>query len=1449
MPIAYSHLLTQKPRFIQVNEPVTGSPNPLIEDSNHDLNGDISTTVQGVDNRHAADLWALMKLMVTLALEGHNDDGTHDFTDLIAELTGSQALTNQNISDTAGIEEHKLALCFWGMTRLFNNGVYSSDGIGTCQLAEDLFALYNRVLNGETYKTAEARRVPRLLKVETWSGFLPPHRSPEGNGVGYVAETDGGVFPSSAFDGERRHAYDGTIYTQKHSLITAADANRIVINGGTLQDILINGQLVNLEGRITRGHNLIIEFAAPPNGGARHDLIAVEVWREEVDPRTGEDLFFPFGNVHYDPYDQETTINNCVLYSDDQTIANYPDYLAPLAGGYGPHSTGGHGKYVKANDPNIDEFMTDPMHNVGVTPDGQFTQIRYRIVVLEGVDPEIMSNHYINDGSLTFFRPQGQKATRPGPGNNLSTDGIFVEQDGFDIHRETILDPGMYLGGKFTATTSLLQTITGLSDDGFVYLLPLAVVHRRNTAAWSIENLNGAPLIGASNDRPDGLFADEINLRDVLPLQHRIFPAGYDFQEMLHETYCALKSSVLRSTWEQMKVNPGGCSPNLATDIYGTILTRVDGVRGVGAAFNTNWGVLSKDLASNGTSARFDGVRNYYSDYPGEQYIQGWVIQENVDGALPTTMWSYDADTHTLSFDTTDMESNDQDLNPLDPSPYNTQLSGRVPDLCWGGPFHAGTIGSNTVIGVPSGHDGQPPHAWVDWSAYVGPTIMGTIHKGTPILTTGVAPVFVGPTDFRGAVYSAPNGVQSTLLGVDEVFALLCWSFEGTTFPNTGTWTKISGSGPATFAMGAGYVYEAYLGFFFDINNGPNYSFNYTNPGSYVQYVGEGYDFHPTESLFAGIHVVFTVGGGWLSAPTVDFDYEVGDTDGIHRTYFFVGGYDVMPEDGQGYYPFGTVVDEESFQGGYPDPHTKSLGFVGFIRRDAVLDVGALGANDAVKAYRPCILKDGSTYKMWYTGFDGVNSRIIYAESADGITWVNHQIAIDLAAEATADTDHAKEAWVVKDGATYRMWYTGGDAFGVERIIYCQGTDGVNFASFQVAINPGVLPTYDADLVSAPSVVKEGLVFTMIYSGLASGLRTLIYATSSNGTTWANHFAAMVPPIRGTFDSRGEHHPCLIKDGQYYRMWYTGLYSTDKNAIMFAVSKDAKHWCGHQLVVGSKTQGSLDDYGVNSPCVIKDDKTYRMWFGGIKNDLDQTTRILHAVLSMADLLNSGSALKGIYTTGGSQNHAPGVNDSIVMFYSSPAVQTDFRRFTENIVFGFDLDYQLRYIDKFGLLTSLGTSGFPLAFHSDYRDFVFHTVPWYSWNLEGGELDTETAEPVLSQATSMAWRTWRDYHHYYVDGPHPPCASEFLFFEGLTGLDGPGLYFRAKKAGFHAFGEGNMHVFTPQLEGSCFFLAGIGQKDWELFMPVAAGVLPLEQDQLPIEDMMHFNLIGRPLVKS
>ncbi len=72
----------------------------------------------------------------------------------------------------------------------------------------------------------------------------------------------------------------------------------------------------------------------------------------------------------------------------------------------------------------------------------------------------------------------------------------------------------------------------------------------------------------------------------------------------------------------------------------------------------------------------------------------------------------------------------------------------------------------------------------------------------------------------------------------------------------------------------------------------------------------------------------------------------------------------------------------------------------------------------------PTVIKDGSTYKMWYAGNNGANNRILYYESSNGVSWTNFQLSVDINSSGTGlDTTDVVAPTVINESGVGKMWY------------------------------------------------------------------------------------------------------------------------------------------------------------------------------------------------------------------------------------------------------------------------------------------------------------------------------------------------------------------------------------------------------------------------------------------
>ena len=242
---------------------------------------------------------------------------------------------------------------------------------------------------------------------------------------------------------------------------------------------------------------------------------------------------------------------------------------------------------------------------------------------------------------------------------------------------------------------------------------------------------------------------------------------------------------------------------------------------------------------------------------------------------------------------------------------------------------------------------------------------------------------------------------------------------------------------------------------------------------------------------------------------------------------------------------------------------------------------GSNTKGDDTYFYQSSMIKDGNTYKMWYSGHDGANLRIFYATSPDAITWTKYNNTIPSASNTTStdgriplgsgsvgDSVHAYLPSVLKDDdGTYKMWYTGYGSDSKYRIYYATSPDGLTWTKYDNSIpsasdlvgTNGRIPignngTGDDYYLGFASVVKspDG-IYHMFYSGHDGSNSRIFHAYSLDGLTWYKN--AYITPettnsVSGSYNiplgssSFGDdyyiYYSTVILDGNYFKIWYNG---------------------------------------------------------------------------------------------------------------------------------------------------------------------------------------------------------------------------------------------------------------------------------------------------------------------
>jgi hypothetical protein len=294
-----------------------------------------------------------------------------------------------------------------------------------------------------------------------------------------------------------------------------------------------------------------------------------------------------------------------------------------------------------------------------------------------------------------------------------------------------------------------------------------------------------------------------------------------------------------------------------------------------------------------------------------------------------------------------------------------------------------------------------------------------------------------------------------------------------------------------------------------------------------------------------------------------------------------------------------------------------------------------------------CVIKDGSSYKMWYTGnksnlsksalqgiltglagsaairktaimnlLAGTTTAIYYATSNDGITWTPNGPAV--LTSSTGLWDSASSPSVIKDGATYKMWYTRGltsltgsdldtiladpTHFGIDNLIqefqfktgkaigYATSPDGINWTTIYQSVIAGTGSAWDS--VETPSVLKTGNSFEMWYSRMQTDLTSSgIHAMLQDSLALAPTISSLMTTLAsGKYDQFLTDLSDVIDNGM--AAFKADLAHTS-SAITYATSTDGIAWViqDSQFFAGSALWNS-----VGSPCVISDNGVYKMWY-------------------------------------------------------------------------------------------------------------------------------------------------------------------------------------------------------------------------------------------------------------
>lgn len=888
--------------------------------------------------------------------------------------------------------------------------------------------------------------------------------------------------------------------------------------------------------------------------------------------------------------------------------------------------------------------------------------------------------------------------------------------------------------------------------------------------------------------RPDELYSDIIDRRDVLDLRHKVSLKGdFDEDALYQETFDLLMKGEYRQEWGQLKAfdADGNGTGLIDTGIYGNVHTESLGLGATVPDAGTNTNITRILENNNGTPIGFNGARTIYSDAEAIEDLTVFV-EDQADGVASKThcsedsgMVSYNATTHAIEIDLTEHSSYVADISK-DP----TLLSGHKPSIKWGnGADVAGVLTRNSDY---------------NWSFEVKE--YGAIEYNH----NGVIPFGF----YIGSVYSDANGKQWVVTvntPVNHPFVHFLPDYDngndGSVLPpvNGNILTLVSGLGE-NLVTGAGSVAG-----YHQVNEGSEYARGYNTAH------GTG----ANESIFATYRVNYKAGSSCL--PELPYGDEA-----VKGASIYLNGNEKK-------------LDGSLYISGDYDKSTKTLGLSGLFGRDSVVGVGQLGITDA---RGPSVLHDGTKYIMYYAGYTN-EWRIYRADSTDGSVWDNHQLILDLGTGGDFDDTAVFSPIVIKAGATWKMWYTGFDGGAEHSVGYATSTDGIAWTKQGQVIAANA--TGQSQVFSGP-VILDGSTYKMWLTSHDGSHVTSYLMTSSDGVTWANEGLVLNrSSIETDWNFWHAHFGSVIKDGSVYRAYAIGRdgqLGIDERGRggrhRMLLSSDGKNWIdAGPIFAGPRRSGFTDTYidgSSGTASMIKVGEAYELYFCGIESGV--SGKIGRMIFAMSQPGATGSSLTGVYT-----NTSPQVNlgfkstDTVVLHYERKVEQRKRELGTELVIPKHTI-----------LMSSLGGVGEDLgAYYAAFPKYLRNNADVIS------TIDDNLVSTLLDSSNTLAILNKHIYPFdsvelVFSDGSWTSKKDGFLLAGvGAMPVTVNGLNWSLKQL-FKVTTTGQQVIIS----------FNVAKKDSELYLRVGGQPSISGSDSGRIVDLYNstarVDLVGRPLVK-
>jgi hypothetical protein len=221
------------------------------------------------------------------------------------------------------------------------------------------------------------------------------------------------------------------------------------------------------------------------------------------------------------------------------------------------------------------------------------------------------------------------------------------------------------------------------------------------------------------------------------------------------------------------------------------------------------------------------------------------------------------------------------------------------------------------------------------------------------------------------------------------------------------------------------------------------------------------------------------------------------------------------------------------------------------LARCPALSPGALGTFDDSGVTTSCMIEQDGLLYLYYTGWSlGVTVPFYLATglavSEDGGETFIRVSDAPLLPNVSGEAYLNASPWVLRDGGMYRMWYTAGtrwETIGTVlrhwyHIRYAESDDGLSWRrQGVVAVD---YASNEEFALSRPCVVKDGDLYRMWFAARGDAYR-LAYAESRDGIAWTRNDAAVGMNVSPSgWDAEMLAYPLVFDRGGQRYMLYNG---------------------------------------------------------------------------------------------------------------------------------------------------------------------------------------------------------------------------------------------------------------------------------------------------------------------